>query len=214
MGSKKSSSTSSTTTTTQDNSAVAGNEAIALAAGANYTNWLQTSDSYAADFSDRSVSIGTDPGLLQWNQQASQLLGALAESQTDAVRFMTDAGAQVLRDMGESATNLYSTAGSNNVESWGDTLRASEAVLSGTADRVGALWSDTLEKSADLIGAVTSQAGMNARSASELAETAITSYQPPENANASAMRWGMVALAGLAAVMVRPSIKSAYAWKT
>jgi len=355
MGSKKSSASSTTSTNTQDNSAVAGNNAVALAAGASYTNWFQTSDQYAVDLSDRSSSYssstdnsgntwvdasardysdrstnidassrdysdrstsvyaldsrdlstsiyaldssnrstnysdtsdrsqswyaldnsdrstsytdtsdrsqswyaldnsdrsvtatdsrewysyasdsrdlstdvratdarswtdnsatftytGTDPGLVQWQAQQAQLLGAVAESQTDAVQFMTSAGADVLRRMGESATSLYSVAGKNNAESWGDTLRASEAVLSGTADRVGALWGDTLQKSTDLLGQITQRAGNTADAAGRLADLAITSYQPPENAQAGAMKWGLLALAGVAALFILPRVLKA-----
>jgi hypothetical protein len=333
MGSKKSSASSSTTTNTQDNSAVAGNNAVALAAGASYSNWFQTSDTYAVDasdrssrtdnsgntwvdgsvgdysdrstnidasltdYSDRSTSVyaldsrdlstsiyaldssnrsttnsysdtsdrsqswyaldnsdrsvtatdsrewysyasdsrdlstdvratdarawtdnsvtntmtytGTDPGILAWQQTNAELLGAVAESQTDAVQFMTSAGADVLRRMGESATSLYSVAGKNNAESWGDTLRASEAVLSGTADRVGALWGDTLQRSTDLLGQITQRAGNTADAAGRLADLAITSYQPPENAQAGAMKWGLIALAGVAALFILPRVLKA-----
>ncbi len=156
------------------------------------------------DSSNRSVSnyTGTDPGVLQFAAQAGQLLGAINESQTDGVAFMTQAGADLVRRMGESATSLYATAGSNNLEAWTTTQAANERLLSGTADRLGAVWADTLDKSAGLIGTITQRAA-------NTADATIAAYQPPEAQQATTTRYAMLAVAGLAAVLILPRLMKA-----
>lgn len=215
MGSKKSSSASSTTTNTQDNSAVAGSGAVALAAGANYSalDWFQSADQYLTDLSDNSqsststVQVGTDAGAVRLGEVNAQLLGAVAESQTDAVRFMTSAGAQVLQNMGASVTDLYGRAGSNNAESWGATVAANERLLSGAAARMGAAWADTIDRSADLIGGISAQASRTVDTAGQVAQSAITSFQPTDNAQAGALKWGLIAAAGIAALLLLPRLR-------
>lgn len=201
MGSKKSSSTSTTSTNLTDNSAVAGNNATALAAGASWSNFSASDDDFNAAYQDYSSTtvVSADPGAIALAQQSAELVGAVAESQTDAVRFMTQAGADMVRDMGAAASNLYERAGINNVTSWGQTTGAAERLLSGVADRVGATWADTMDRSASLIGQAAS-------SAASTTNAAIAAYKPAEAQQADTARYALWAVGGLVALVVLPRI--------
>jgi hypothetical protein len=157
-------------------------------------------DWYAYDSSDRSVSnsddrswfysdasnhsvtnvTGADPGAVRLGELNSQLLGAVAETQTDAVKSLAGFGYAGLRDMGESVTNLYSVAGSNASKAWAHTVDASEATIAKLLDG----------------------ASKNSDSARAIAMSAMSNYQPAENkAQDTALKLGMIAAAGVAAVM-------------
>ncbi len=103
------------------------------------TYWVDGSNrstsSYSLDGSNRSTTTNnlqmTDPGAVRLGELNAQLFGAFAESQTDAVRFMTDAGRDVIKSMGASATQLFSQANSANERSWAYTVDAARDVVEG-----------------------------------------------------------------------------------
>lgn len=178
MGSKKSSNaTVATSTQQQDNRVIAGDGAIALAAGSRY--------SYA-DTGDKSVSNVTtinasDPGAVRLGELNAQLLGMVAETNTDAVKSIAAMGADGIRAMGQSVTDLYGRAGSNVAESWGETVDASER----------------------LIGKILSTAQQSTDAARVISQSAMSSYQPAENkAQEVSLKLGMIAAAGVAAMVL------------
>lgn len=210
MGSKKSSSSSTTSTSMTDNSAVAGDGAFALAAGASF---LQASDDdYAFSVStsednDSSYSyVGTDPGALQFAQLGQQLAGAVAESNTDAVKFMINAGADMVGKMGGSVTTLYGQAGSNNAQSWGATVGAAERVFESTAAKMSSAWADTVGTSAALLGDIAGRAGRTSDQAQALAAAAIQASQPIAKDEQQTMRTAMWAAAAVAALVIVPKL--------
>lgn len=204
MGSKQSSTSNPTSNTSQqDNRIVAGEGAIALASGAKMD--MALSDSRTSNYT--SNYTGTDPGAVQFAQLAAELAGAVNESSTDAVRFMTSAGQDTIQRMGESVTSLYGTAGSNNTATWGQTVGAAERMFTTTASKLDSAWRDTVGTSAALLGDITNRAGNTADAAGRLAEAAIASYQPTENKQAdTSLRLGMLAAAAVAALVLVPKL--------
>jgi len=179
MGSKKSSSSSSSTTNQTDNSALAGDNSLALAAGSSLWQYSDNDTTY----------VGTDPGALQMVQLGQQLAGAVAESNSDAVKFMTAAGADMVNKMGESVTKLYGQAGSNNAESWGATVSAAERLFESTAATLKSSWADTMGASA------------------ALAQGVVTAAQPVAKDEQKTMQVAMWAAAAVAAVVLVANLK-------
>jgi hypothetical protein len=190
MGSKKSSSSSSTTTSMTDNSAVAGDSSIAMSAGSSYNQQI----------------VGTDPGALQFAALAAELNGAVAESNSDGVRFMVSAGADMVGRMGESATKIYGQAGSNNTESWAATVGAAERVFESTAAKMSSAWADTVGTSAALLGDIAGRAGRTSDQAQALAAAAIQASQPIAKDEQQTMRTAMWAAAAVAALVIVPKL--------
>ena len=145
--------------------------------------------SYASDDSNRSVTnvtnTGTDPGVVRLAELQAQFMGAAAGQQTDAVKTIAAMGADGIRRMGESVTDLYGQAGSNTAQAWSHTLDASQALMAKVLD----------------------QAGSTSSAAGRLAEVAISSYQPAENKQAdTSLRLGMLAAAAVAALVLVPKL--------
>lgn len=132
---------------------------------------------FSSDNSNRSTNTTnittSDPGAVRLGELNSQLLGMVAETQTDAVKAVAQFGANGFRDLGESVTNLYSVAGQN----------------------AGKAWSETLNASGELIDKLVSSANRTTDAARSVAQSAVSSYQPTESKNADALKWGAIAAA-------------------
>lgn len=132
---------------------------------------------FSSDNSNRSTNttnISTsDPGAVRLGELNSQLLGMVAETQTDAVKAVAQFGAKGFSDLGESVTNLYSVAGQN----------------------AGKAWSETLSASGELIDKLVTSANRTTDAARSVAQSAVASYQPIESKNAEALKWGAIAAA-------------------
>lgn len=200
MGRGRSSSASTTSTSQADNRIAAGEGAFVVGAGGNYQSWQDLSTTAnVTDSSDRSQNFadyssrssytdssnrsvvnvtGADPGAVRLGEFNAQLLQAVAETQTDGVRAIAQLGTENIRRMGESVTDLYALAGKNTATSWGNTIDASERLLSRVFE--------SADRATD--------------AARVIAGTAINAYQPPENKTADSVRWGLIAAAGVAAV--------------
>lgn len=123
------------------------------------------SDSSARDYSNRSVTnvTGTDGGSVQMAQWNAQLLGAVSEQQTDAVRLIAKMGADGVSRQAEAATSLFAT---------------------GSAE-ASAAWGHTVDKSYDAIDKLLTSAQFTVAGAQTVARDAISSFQPTANAEAA-----------------------------
>ena len=149
---------------------------------ASQRNFTDASSAWS-DSSNRSVTTinAADPGAVQLGQFNAELLGAVSGQQTDAVRALAGFGAEGLRTMGQSVTDLYGRAGSNTAQAWGATLNASEKLLGRVLD--------ASDRTTDAARAV--------------ASTAIATYQPAENkAQDTALKLGVIVAAGVALVFL------------
>ncbi len=128
---------------------------------------------------------GTDAG-------AAKLLEGISRDQTDGIKTIAGFGDDALRRMGESATSLYATAGSNAVRSFDlATQRSTDA------------WTATVEKSTGLIDSLLKGASNTVNAARDISQQAITSFQPAENkAQDTSLKLGMIAAAGVAVLMI------------
>ena len=137
---------------------------------------------YTSDSSNRSVTniSGSDPGAVRLGQFNAQLLGAVNEQNTDAVRFISQLGADGIRAMGGSATDLYSRAGSNSLQAWDRTLEASEGILARVLD----------------------SSARTTDAAKVIAQSAIGSFQPSENKSADTFKLAAIAAAALGLVFI------------
>jgi len=145
--------------------------------------------SEANDSSQRNTTTvnytGTDAG-------AAKLLEGISRDQTDGIKTIAGFGDDALRRMGESATSMYATAGSNAVRSFDlATQRSTDA------------WSATVEKSSGLIDSLLKGASNTVNAARDISQQAITSFQPAENkAQDTSLKLGMIAAAGVAVLML------------
>lgn len=148
-----------------------------LGAGAFMSQASDDDMTVYSDSSNRSVTTinATDPGAVRLGEFNAELLATVSGNQTDAVRFLSQMGADGIRNMGESVTDLYAVAGQNSARAWDRTMSASEAMLA----RV-------LDASKSTTGA-----------AQAVAQSAIASFQPAEKSNSDTMRYTLLAAAGL-----------------
>lgn len=185
MGSKKSSSNSTTQQSFYDQRSITTiddrdtTQNYSYRGGDTYTDSRdQSLDLYALDSSNRSTnytSISTaDPGAVKLGELNAQLLGAVAETQSDALKTVAGLGAGAFRDV---AGNLGQITG------------ASERAWSHTIDAAGSLLEQTI---------ATSKASTDA--AKSLAQSAIASYQPADNKTADAFKYAAIAAAAIAAL--------------
>jgi hypothetical protein len=139
-------------------------------------NALDQSNNYLSMVSN----TGTDPGLVQMAKLNAEMLGAVAESQSDTVRFMAGMGAQSIRDMGGAAGDMYTAAFQN-------TARA---------------WEHTLDAGTGLIGQMLAGANKTTDAAQQVAQSAIAGFQPAQNSQSDTMKWAAVAAVGLIALLL------------
>jgi hypothetical protein len=174
MGSRKSSSSASTSSTSQaDNRIVAGEGATVLGSGASMSSSMADNSTTTTN----TTINASDPGAVQLGKFNAELLGAVAETNTDAVKAIAQLGADGIRQMGASVTDMYGKAGSNTASAW----------------------SHTVDASAGLIDRLLTAAEKNTAVAGAVAQSAIGSFQPAENkASDAAVKLGMVAAGGVA----------------
>jgi len=110
----------------------------------------------------------------------AEVLRTMAAEMPDAVKFMAAAGTDVINSVGGSVVDLNRDSINANRQSF-------DAVLDFGARTVDALIDASVK---------TTQAG------TALAETAVQSFQPAENKQADSMKWGLVGLGLVAAVMM------------
>jgi len=152
-GSSKSSSSNSTTTTTTDNRQVSGEAGVNIGAGAHYT--------------------GTDGGSVKIAEFNRQLMGEVVRSQTDATKFLTDAGARVLDNLGGSVTDALAKSGANSAQAWSHTIDASESI----------------------IGSLTASARANADAGQVIATAALNANKNDSSAASDIFKYGAIAAA-------------------
>lgn len=124
--------------------------------------------------------IGSDPGAVRIGELNAALLGAVNESQTDAVKFMTQAGADVIRQAGGSATDLFELGAQNSASAWSHTLDASQS----------------------LIGRLLDSTDKTNNAAQSIAGAAIASFTPTENKQADATKYLTLAGAAVLAFVI------------
>lgn len=201
MGSKqKSSASSSTSTSLTDNRQVndagggiigTGNTIDASVSSSDDDFLLSVVDSSdrsvtsvtdSRDLSDRSVTnvTGTDPGVTRIHELNAQLLQAQGEQQSDAVRAVAALGGDTLQQLGESFTDLFSTASA----------------------RQASAWESTVERSGDVIDKLLTATQQNSDGARALAGQALNSYQPSESKAGDTLKWVALAAAAVAGLMI------------
>ncbi len=156
FGGSSSKSSSTTNTTVQDQRQVGGDGAVNAGMGSSV------------------VIHGMDSDLAMIN---AQLLGAMAESQTDAVKLMTSMGTDVINKAGGAATEIYKLSGANSTQAW----------------------EHTLDKAGDLMGSIMVNAGKQTDAARVLSEQAIMAAAPQQGANETLVKLAMWGAAGFAA---------------
>lgn len=146
------------------------------------TDSRSTSVNDSRDLSDRSVTTinSVDPGLVRLGELQAELAGAVAESQTDAVRFMSQLGADSLRELGGAATDLFEVAGKNSAQAWSQTVDASEGLITRLIESSEA----------------------NSDGARALAASALASYQPSESKAGDTLKYTAIAAAAVAALFI------------
>lgn len=121
---------------------------------------------------------GTDPGVARIAELNDQLLATLGDQQGDAMKVIAGLGAQGIKTMGESATNLFGQAEQNSAQVWTNTLSASQDALDKMFTAAG-----------NVLGAGT-----------QLATGAMQTYQPAD-AKASDNQVKIALLGGLAVIV-------------
>ncbi len=130
---------------------------------------------------DQSLSYsysGTDAAAI--NAQNTAFLVDVGGQQSDGIKAIAGFGAANLRELTESATDLYSTAGSNSTQAWTRTLDTSERLLASILDG----------------------AKNTTDSARSIASEAISSFQPAENKSTDAVKWAALAALAIGAIYI------------
>lgn len=120
---------------------------------------------------------GIDPQIQKMN---AEMVGAVLETSTDAIKTMAGFGRDVLENMGESATNIYSKSESNSALAWGHTL-----------DVAGDLLTKTM---------ATGQS--NSDAARALATQAIAAANPQQDANSTMVKIAIAVAVAIAAAVI------------
>jgi hypothetical protein len=134
------------------------------------------------DSSNRSSTVlnYVDPGTVQAATQLARFNNELAQasfdSTNDTARVLGQMAIQYGAGLGESVTDLYSSAGQNNTKAWSHTLNASERLMAGILDG----------------------ATRTTQTAANVATSAISAFQPAENKQAETMGKMAMLAAGLA----------------
>lgn len=114
------------------------------------------------------------------NSADAEVLRTLAETMPDAVRALSDAGADVINRAGGAVVDMNRDSIAANTKSF---------------DSVVDFGAQAIDKLIDA-SVKTAQTG------NALASQAVQSFMPSENKNADAMKWGLIAAAGVAAVVI------------
>lgn len=114
------------------------------------------------------------------NSADADVLKTLASTMPDAVRALTQAGAEVINRAGGSVVDM---------------VKDSNAANSKSFDSVVHMGASAIDRLID--ASVQTAATGNA-----LASEAVQAFKPAENSNAEALKWGLVAAAGVAAAVI------------
>lgn len=139
-------------------------------------SWSDSSrNTDARSWTDNSVTYAADAAVLR----------TLASEMPDAVKFMTQAGADVIREAGGSVVDL-------NRDSMNANRLAFDAVVNMGAATVDKLIDASVR---------TTEAGAT------LAGQAVQSFQPTENKQSDALKWGAIAAAAAVAAIILKGAK-------
>lgn len=150
------------------------------------TRDFSTNINDSRDLSNRSTTTlnytGTDggavDGAVQLGKLNAGLLQALGEDQGDTVKVIARMGVDNLNTTAGAATNLFATA----------------------ADNTAASWTHTVDKSADLLDRMLTNAQATITGAQTVATDAMSAYQPSDNKTADTMKYAVIAAAAIAAL--------------
>lgn len=109
------------------------------------------------------------------NSTDGEVLKELAAGQSDAVKFMTQQGATLLKDAGGAIVDLNKDSLTANTKAWDSTLQYGSAMVDSIIDSMSQGYG--------------------------IAEKAIDKFQPTENANADIGKYAMIAVAVVAGVV-------------
>jgi hypothetical protein len=149
-----------------------------------------TSDSPTTTNTDRRAALqdavqtgdGSSTGTINItsNSADADVLKTLAESMPDAVKALSSAGADVIKRAGASVVDMNRDSIAANTKSF-------DSVVNFGAQAIDKLIDASVK---------TTETG------TALASQAVQSFQPTENSNADAMKWGLIAAAAVAAAVV------------
>lgn len=157
-GSSKSSNSNETNTT--DNRQVGGDGSINIGAGARYT--------------------GTDGGAVRMAEFNTQVLKELATTSSDSVKFLTQAGTNVLDNLGGSVTDVLAKSGAN----------------------MATAWSHTIDQSATIMDKLTAGSKANADAAQTVAVAALNANKSDASGLSDAFKYTAIAAAAVAALVL------------
>lgn len=143
---------------------------------------VSNSDRRSAFSDGVQLGDGSSAGSISVNvQQAdAEVLKTLAGGIPDAVRAMTSAGADVIARAGGAVVDMN---------------RDSVAANTKAFDHVVDFGSNAIDK-------IINASVQTAANGNALAAAAVQSFKPAENSNADALKWGLIAAAGIAAAVV------------
>jgi len=149
---------------------------VRLSDSSRTDNSVRVSNANRTDNSRRTTIYNADAARI--NAQNTRLLEAVAGSQTDSVRVIAGMGRDSLRDLSESAAEIFENAGQNTAQAWGATIEASR----------------------DVIGDLLDSSRNQTEAARTIAAAAISGYQPTDNKLGEAVKWAAIAAAALIAL--------------
>jgi hypothetical protein len=151
--------------------------------------WTDSRTTSSVDNSNHAMttnytSTGTDPGVSSINGTNAALLATLGSQQGDAMKVIAGLGATGIRQMGESATNLFGQAEQNSAQVWTNTINASQDAM----DRM-------FSAASGVLGAST-----------QLANGAMQTYQPADSKASDNQT--KIAIIGVIAIIVAAFIQA------
>lgn len=141
-----------------------------------FDNSVRLTNASRTDNSKRTTIYNADAARI--NAQNTELLGAVAESQGDAVRVIAGFGRDAIRDLNSTAAEVFENAGQNTALAWGATIDASR----------------------ELIGDLLASSREQTDAARSIAAATVSAYQPTDNKLGEAVKWAAVAAAALIAL--------------
>jgi hypothetical protein len=161
--------TQSNPVTTNRDNRLANNGGTGVSGDGNLT--MSSADSF--DYSTTIVSSSDPETLQKLSGDNAYVAATLAEGQTDAVKALTNFGAQMVRDSQEAIVDLNATSTAANKD----------------------IWDATINMGADLVDRLINQS-------TTLGTAAISSFQPTEKSNADIGKYAMWAVAAVAAAVL------------
>lgn len=115
------------------------------------------------------------------NSTDGEVMKEIAAGQSDAIKFLTQAGATLVKDAGGAIVDLNRDSITANTKAWDSTLDHGSAMVDSIIDSMSEGWG--------------------------VAQSAIDKFQPTENKNADIGKYAMVAVAVVAAVVFMKDVK-------